>query len=76
MKQMGYDTVNSLKTGLKGWNEYDPPLFNDEDEMNLEAAEAYHIQLVSDDPLEPEYLNKSVQPLFQSSSFIHRVSLF
>ena len=26
LKQMGYDNVSSLKTGLRGWNEYDLPL--------------------------------------------------
>lgn len=53
MKHMGYETVYSLKTGLKGWNEYDLPLFNDEGEVDLEAAEAYHIPRVSDDQLGP-----------------------
>ncbi len=53
MKQMGFDHIYSLKTGLKGWNEYDLPLFNDEGEVDLEAAEAYHIPRVSDDQLGP-----------------------
>jgi len=53
MKHMGYETIYSLKTGLKGWNEYDLPLFNDEGEVDLEAAEAYHIPRVSDDQLGP-----------------------
>jgi len=53
MKQMGFDRVHSLKTGLKGWNEYDLPLFNDEGEVDLEAAEAYHIPRVNDDQLGP-----------------------
>ena len=26
LMQMGYNTVSSLKTGLRGWNEYDLPL--------------------------------------------------
>ncbi len=26
LMQMGYDNVSSLKTGLRGWNEYDLPL--------------------------------------------------
>lgn len=26
LKQMGYNSVSSLKTGLRGWNEYDLPL--------------------------------------------------
>lgn len=28
MQQMGYKNVISLKTGIKGWNDYDLPLFN------------------------------------------------
>ena len=53
MKQMGFQHVHSLKTGLKGWNEYDLPLFNDEGEVDLETAEAYHIPKVNDDQLGP-----------------------
>ena len=53
MKQMGFEHIHSLKTVLKGWNEYDLPLFNDEGEVDLEAAEAYHIPRVSDDQLGP-----------------------
>ncbi len=53
MKQMGFEQVYSLKTGLKGWNEYDLPLFNDEGEVDLEIAEAYHIPKVNDDQLGP-----------------------
>lgn len=53
MKQMGYEETYSLKTGLKGWNEYDLPLFNDEGEVDLEVAEAYHYPQVNDDQLGP-----------------------
>jgi rhodanese-related sulfurtransferase len=53
MQQMGYKHTFSLKTGLKGWNEYDLPLYNDEGEVDIEAAEAYHIPRVSDDQLGP-----------------------
>ena len=28
MKQMGYKKIFSLKTGIKGWNDYDLPLVN------------------------------------------------
>jgi len=53
LKQMGFEHAFSLKTGLKGWNEYDLPLFNDEGEVDLEVAEAYHIPQVNDDQLGP-----------------------
>jgi len=32
MQMMGYRSVVSLKTGIKGWNDYDQPLFNANDE--------------------------------------------
>jgi len=32
MQMMGYRSVVSLKTGIKGWNDYDQPLFNTNDE--------------------------------------------
>lgn len=53
LKQMGFVQAISLKTGLKGWNEYDLPLFNDEGEVDLEVAEAYHLPKVNDDQLGP-----------------------
>ena len=28
MQQMGYENIHSLKTGIKGWNDYDLPLLN------------------------------------------------
>jgi rhodanese-related sulfurtransferase len=28
MREMGYTQVRSLRTGLRGWNEYDQPLIN------------------------------------------------
>ncbi|MCU7800759.1 MAG: rhodanese-like domain-containing protein [gamma proteobacterium symbiont of Lucinoma myriamae] len=31
--QMGYDNVSSLKTGLRGWNEYDMPLVDIEGKL-------------------------------------------
>ena len=53
MKIMGFEQAYSLKTGLKGWNEFDLPLFNDEGEVDLEVAEAYHIPHVNEDQLGP-----------------------
>jgi len=32
MQLMGYRSVVSLKTGIKGWNDYDQPLFDGSDE--------------------------------------------
>jgi len=39
MQLMGYRSVVSLKTGIKGWNDYDQPLFDDnEDEIDGDDA--------------------------------------
>jgi len=50
---MGYSDVSSLKTGLKGWNEYDLPLFNDEGEVEIEVADVYHLPKVNSDQMAP-----------------------
>ena len=42
MQQMGYEKVTSLKTGLKGWNDYEQSLVDMNDrEVDLDLAEAY-----------------------------------
>lgn len=32
LQQMGFSNVRSLKTGLRGWNDYDQPLVDDNDQ--------------------------------------------
>ena len=42
MKEMGYEKVISLKTGLKGWNDYDLPLLNKEsNKVNPDQVEKF-----------------------------------
>lgn len=42
MKQMGYENISSLKTGIKGWNDYDLPLFNkDGDQVDADQVGGY-----------------------------------
>jgi rhodanese-related sulfurtransferase len=42
MQQMGFQCVHSLKTGLKGWNDFDLPLVNARDEtVDGDDADAY-----------------------------------
>jgi len=48
MKCMGYEDVYSLKTGLKGWNEYELPLVNDQGVVDIEAADDYHMAHVTE----------------------------
>lgn len=53
MQIMGYQDVSSLKTGLKGWNEYDLPLVNDDGEVDVEVADVYHLPKINSDQLGP-----------------------
>ena len=42
MQMMGYRSVVSLKTGIKGWSDYDQPLFNANDE-EMDADDAWEM---------------------------------
>lgn len=42
MQLMGYRSVVSLKTGIKGWNDYDQPLF-DANNNKLDGDDAWEI---------------------------------
>jgi rhodanese-related sulfurtransferase len=49
MQEMGYNNTHSLKTGLKGWNDYDQPLVDsNENEVDGDIAD--------------EFLNPEVKP--------------
>ena len=42
LQQLGFNNVLSLKTGLRGWNDYDQPLINNNNlEINGDEAEDY-----------------------------------
>ena len=42
LQQLGFNNVLSLKTGLRGWNDYDEPLINNNNlEINGDEAEVY-----------------------------------
>jgi rhodanese-related sulfurtransferase len=42
MQQLGYQSVWSLKTGLRGWNEFEQPLIDiNHNEVDLDEAEEY-----------------------------------
>ena len=42
MQMMGYRSVVSLKTGIKGWNDYDQPLF-DSDDKEIDGDDAWKL---------------------------------
>ena len=42
MQLLGYESVASLKTGLRGWNDYEQPLVDDDNQsVDIDAAEEY-----------------------------------
>jgi len=55
MQLMGFNNVSSLKTGLRGWFDYELPLYNEsEQEVDEDDAEAYFSKKPSADQMEPE----------------------
>ena len=54
MQLMGYTNVSSLKTGLRGWFDYEQPLFDaEENEVNEDDADAYFSKGPRADQMEP-----------------------
>lgn len=54
MQQLGYQHVWSLKTGLRGWNEFEQPLYDkDEKEVDIDDADEYFAVKLRDDQLKP-----------------------
>ncbi len=54
MQLMGYSHISSLKTGLKGWNEYDQPLINkDNNEVDPDDADTFFNTLLRDEQKSP-----------------------
>ena len=41
MQLMGFQNVSSLKSGLRGWNDYEQPMINDNGEVDIDDAEEY-----------------------------------
>ena len=55
MQQMGYEHVMSLKTGLKGWNDYELPLIDDKQQVvDIDAAELFLNPKIQEQQLEPK----------------------
>jgi rhodanese-related sulfurtransferase len=55
MQLMGYENVHSLKTGLRGWNDYELPLVDNQNQpVSVEAADDYFTSKVRDDQRQPE----------------------
>lgn len=55
MQSMGFSNVSSLKTGLRGWFDYELPLYNENDqEVDEDDAETYFSKKPRADQMEPE----------------------
>ncbi len=55
MQLMGFTNVHSLKTGLRGWFDYELALFNEfEQEVDEDDADAYFSKGPRADQMEPE----------------------
>ena len=55
MQLMGYENVHSLKTGLRGWNDYELPMVDSEDKpVPMETADDYFTSKVRDDQRKPK----------------------
>ncbi|MEW8201413.1 MAG: rhodanese-like domain-containing protein [Candidatus Thiodiazotropha endolucinida] len=55
MHVLGYDNVVSLKTGLRGWNDYEQPLVNRQGRaVEIEQADDYFTPKLREDQLRPK----------------------
>jgi len=55
MKLMGYQNVVSLKTGMRGWNDYEQPMIDKNGaEVDIDAADDYFTPDLREDQLSPK----------------------
>lgn len=55
LQDMGYSAVMSLKTGLRGWNDYEQPLVDTNgDPVDIDDAETYFTDRVSEEQMGPK----------------------
>jgi rhodanese-related sulfurtransferase len=55
LQQLGYQDVKSLKTGIRGWNDYELPLIdNDGNEVDIDEAEDFLSSKVSEEQMGPQ----------------------
>jgi rhodanese-related sulfurtransferase len=54
MQDMGYQNVKSLKTGVRGWNDYELPLFDsDGNQVDIDDADEFLASRVSEEQMGP-----------------------
>lgn len=55
MQHMGFRKVASLKTGIRGWNDFEQPLYDDEgNQVDIDDADDILASKVRDDQRRPE----------------------
>ncbi|MDT9546604.1 MAG: rhodanese-like domain-containing protein [Chlorobium phaeovibrioides] len=55
MQRMGYSRVQSLKTGLRGWNDYEEPLVDGNGQpVEGDEADSFFLSRVRDDQKKPK----------------------
>jgi rhodanese-related sulfurtransferase len=55
LQLMGYQKVKSLKTGLRGWNDYELPMLDkDGNEVDIDEAEDFLATKVSEEQMGPD----------------------
>ncbi len=55
MQEMGYKNVTSLKTGLRGWNDYEQPLHDKQSSrVDLDSSDEYFNAPIRPDQLKPK----------------------
>lgn len=55
MQKLGYKNVVSLKTGLRGWSDYEQPLFDkDGNEIDEDSAIEYFTSNIREDQMAPK----------------------
>ncbi|MCG8016182.1 MAG: rhodanese-like domain-containing protein [Candidatus Thiodiazotropha sp. 'RUGA'] len=55
MKMLGFENVVSLKTGLRGWNDFEQPLVNAQEEaVDIDDADDYFTPNLREDQLSPK----------------------
>ncbi|KOR28379.1 sulfurtransferase [Achromatium sp. WMS2] len=56
MQQLGYTNVVSLKTGLRGWKDYEQPLVDDMgNEVSMDDVDEYFAPRLREDQLQPKH---------------------
>ncbi len=54
MQEMGFTNVYSLKTGLRGWNDYELPLINDQGTpLDVDSADDYFMPKLRSEQMPP-----------------------